>query len=71
MGSATVNNLIEEFMRLSLDDKEYAAELIHKQLIEVKRDVIAKNAKKAVTAFRKKIARSGTLEEFYKDMESD
>ena len=33
MSTATVNNLIEEFIHLPLDDKEYAAEVIKKQLI--------------------------------------
>ncbi len=71
MSTATVNNLIEEFIQLSLDDKEYATEVIKKQLIEAKREAIAKRAKKAVADFRKKMIKSGTVKELYKDLESD
>jgi len=46
MRTATLNNLIEEFIQLPLDDKEYATEVIKKQLIEAKREAIAKSAKK-------------------------
>jgi hypothetical protein len=71
MSTATVNNLIEEFIQLSLDDKEYAAEVIKKQLIEAKREAIAKRAKTTVADFRKKMIKSGTVKELYKDLESD
>jgi hypothetical protein len=66
-----VNNLIEEFIHLSLDDKEYAIEVIKKQLIEAKREAIAKKAKTAMVSFRKKITKRGTVKELYKDLESD
>ena len=71
MSTATVNNLIEVFIHLPLDDKEYAAEVIKKQLIEAKREAIAKRAKTAMTGFRKKMTKCGTVKELYKDMESD
>jgi hypothetical protein len=71
MNTATVNNLIEEFIHLPLDDKEYAAEVIRKQLIEAKREVIAKRAKTAMAGFRKKITKCGTVKELYTDMEGD
>ena len=71
MSTATVNNLIDEFIHLPLDDKEYAAEVIQKQLIEVKREAIAKRAKTAMAGFRKKMTKCGTVKELYKDMESD
>jgi hypothetical protein len=71
MSTATVNNLIDEFIHLPLDDKEYATEVIKKQLVEAKRDAIAKRAKTAVAGFRKKIIKCGTVKELYKDLESD
>ena len=71
MSTATVNNLIEEFIHLPLDDKEYAIEVIKKQLIEAKRDAIAKREKTAMASFRKKLTKSGTVKELYKDLESD
>ena len=71
MGTATVHNLIDEFIHLPLEDKEYAAEVIRKQLIEEKREAIAKRAKTAMAGFRKKVTKSGTVKELYKDLESD
>jgi hypothetical protein len=70
MSTATVNSLIEEFIHLPLDDKEYAAEVIHKQLIEAKREAIAKRAKTTMAGFRKQTTKSGTVKELYKDLES-
>ena len=71
MRTGTVNNIIEEFIHLSLDDKEYATELIKKQLIEAKREAITKRAKTAMAGFRKKTTKCGTVKELYKDLESD
>ena len=71
MSTATVNNLIEEFIHLSLDDKEYATEVIKKQLIEAKREAIAKRAKTAMTSFSKKTTKCGTVKALCKDLESD
>ena len=71
MSTATVNNLINEFIQLPLEDKEYATELIKKQLIEAKREAIARRAKTASANFMKKITKSGTVKDLYKDLESD
>ncbi len=71
MSTPTMNNLIEEFIHLPLDDKEYAAEVIKKQLIEAKREAIAKRAKTAIAGFKKKMTKYGTVKDLYKDLESD
>ena len=63
MSTATVNNLIEEFNHLPLDDKEYATEVIKKQLIEAKREAIAKRAKTAMASSRRKMTKCGTVKE--------
>ncbi|MDE2060569.1 MAG: hypothetical protein KGL31_08625 [candidate division NC10 bacterium] len=63
---------MEEFNFLPLDNKEYATEVIKKQLIEAKREAIARRAKTAMASFRKKkITKHGTVKELYKDLESD
>jgi len=71
MKVATVNKIIEDFNRLPLDDKEYAAEVIKKQLIEAKRLAIAKRAKEAMANLRKGNSKIGNIKELYKDLESD
>jgi hypothetical protein len=49
--------------------KEYAAEVIRKQLIAAKREAIAKRAKTAMAGFRKQMTKSGTVKDLYKDLE--
>ena len=71
MGSATINKLIDDFSHLPLDDKEYAIEVIKKQLIEAKREAIAKRAKEAMANLKKGMIKRGRVKDLYKDLESD
>jgi len=71
MSSATLNKLIEDFSHLPMDDKEYAIEVIKKQLTEAKRETIAKRSKEAMVNLKKGIIKRGTVKELYKDLESD
>ena len=71
MGTTTINKLIEDFSLLPLDDKEYAAELIKRQLIEAKREAIVKRTKEAMAKLKKGMIKRGTVKELYKDLESD
>ena len=71
MNVKTLNKIIEDFSHLPLDDKEYAVEVIRKQLIEAKRAAIAKRAKEAMVNFRKGNSKIGDIKELYKDLESD
>jgi len=71
MNGATLNKIIDDFGHLPLDDKEYAVEVIRKQLIEAKRAAIAKRAKEAMVNFRKGNSKIGDIKELYKDLESD
>ncbi len=71
MSSTTLDRLIDDFKQLPLNDKEYAIEIIKKQLIEAKREAIAKRAKEAMANLKKGIVKRGTVKELYKDLESD
>ncbi|GMT47043.1 MAG: hypothetical protein IEMM0007_0609 [bacterium] len=71
MGDTTLNKLIEDFSHLKLDDKEYAVEIIKKQLIEAKRDSMAKRAKEVRANLKKGMIKKGTVKELYMDLESD
>ncbi|OGW47885.1 MAG: hypothetical protein A2Y66_00660 [Nitrospirae bacterium RBG_13_41_22] len=71
MSSATLNKLIEDFSILPLDDKEYAIEVIKKQLMEAKREAIAKRAREALINLKKGTSKRGTVKKLYKDLESD
>ena len=71
IGHTTLNKLIEDFDLLPLSDKEYAADIIKKQLIEAKREAIAKRAKEVMANLNKGITKRGSVKELYKDLESD
>ncbi|TVM00263.1 MAG: hypothetical protein CV087_14955 [Candidatus Brocadia sp. WS118] len=71
MGTKTLNKLIEDFSQLPLEDKEYAIDIIKKQLAEAKRDVIAKRAKEAMSNLKKGLIKRGNVKDLYKDIEGD
>ena len=54
-----------------MEDKEYAIDVIKKQLIEAKRDAIAKRAKEAMANLKKGLVKKGTVKDLYKDLEGD
>jgi hypothetical protein len=69
MKSSTLDRLIEDFGRLPLDDREYAADLIKKQLIEAKREAIYRRTKSALNNLKKGKIKSGTVRDLWKDLE--
>ena len=71
MNNSDINKVIEEFSHLPPEDKEYVAEVIRKQLIEVKRDRLAERAQEARRNFERGSAKVGMLEELREDLESD
>ena len=71
MSTTTVSSVIDVFIQLPIDDKEYAVEVIKKQLMEAKREAIAKKARSAMAGFKKKTIKCDSLKESYKDLESD
>lgn len=71
MPATEINRVIEEFNLLSLDEKEYVAEMIHKQLIEYRREQIFHQAKDARKDFTQGNVKSGSLQDLYKDLEDD
>ncbi|MEK7289426.1 MAG: hypothetical protein AAB067_04550 [Planctomycetota bacterium] len=71
MSIISLSNLIENFSQLPLGDKEYALDIIKKQLIEAKRDAIAKRAKEAMSNLKKGMVKKGTVKDLLKDLEGD
>ncbi len=71
MSSTTLDKLIDDFKQLPLDDKEYAIDIIKKQLAEAKREAIVRRAKEAMANLKKGMIKRGTVKELYKDLESD
>ena len=71
MGTTSLNRLIEDFNELPFEDREYAVELIRKQLIEAKRERIAGRAKEAMSNLKKGKVKRGSGEDLLKDLEND
>ena len=71
MRISVVSAVIDEFSRLSLEDKEYVAEIIEKQLIEAKREAIGKRAREAMANLKKGVVKEGTVKDLYEDLESE
>jgi ribosomal protein S1 len=71
MSTTALNKLIEDFNHLHMDDKEYAVDVIKKQLAEAKRGAIARRAKEAMANLKKGAIRKGTVQDLHKDLEID
>lgn len=71
VASVTLNDVLKDFSLLPLPDKKYVIEIMEKQLIEAKRDDIARRAKRAIKNFKKGASKKGTTEDLYKDIELD
>jgi len=71
MSNITLNQVIKDFSSLPLDDKEYAIDIIEKQLVEAKRDAIAKRATRAMANLKKGAVKKGGTKELYRDLEID
>jgi len=66
-----LNKVIEDFNNLPLEDREYALELIKKQIIEAKREAIAKRTEEANDNLKKGNVKKGNIETLRRDLESD
>ena len=71
MSTLGLNKLIDDFSQLPLEDKEYAIDVITKQLLEAKRNAIARRAKQADTNLKKWMVKKGNLKALYEDLEND
>ena len=71
MDSVSVNKVIDEYQYLSIEDMEYVASIIQKQLIELKRENLAARVQEAKSNYVQGLTKSGGLKELMEDMESD
>lgn len=68
---AMIKTLVDDFQGLSLEDQEYVAEVIQKQLIESRREYLAKRVSEAKANYRAGQCKSGSFKELMEDIESD
>ena len=71
MSQTILHKVIEDFNHLSLDEREYVIDVVKKQVIEAKRDAIARRSKEARANLKKGKIKTGTVKQLYEDLESD
>lgn len=71
MSNVTLKKIIKDFKSLPIEEKEYALEIVKKQTIEAKREIIAKRAREANNNYRVGNIKTGDIGSLYKDLESD
>lgn len=71
MGNTSINRVIEEFEGLPLEDKEYVAEILKKQVIELKRQKLLVRAQEAKGNLERGTVNTGTVKDLFEDLESD
>ena len=71
MDGMNVNRVINDFGHLPLEDKEYVAQIIEKQLVEAKRMAVAQRGKEAKDNFEKGLVKEGSVKDLQEDLESD
>jgi len=67
----TLDNFLDEFSRLSIEDQEMLLDLLKKRNIEQKRMRIVREVKEAQREYKKGLTKRGTVEDLMKDLESD
>jgi flagellar motor switch protein FliG len=71
MTTTQMNNLIESYDRLSIDDKEYLSDLLQKNLAESKRKTLVDRVKEAEANYSAGKVKKGGLKDLYEDLEND
>ncbi len=71
MTTTGLSKIIDEFSYLPLEDKDYAIDIMKKQLIEAKRNALFRRAKQAETNLKKGAIKKGTVKDLYEDIEDD
>ncbi len=71
MSQITINDALNDFQKLSDNDKEYFLEIAKKQMIEVKRKQLADRVAEAEKNYAEGKSKSGDADALLKDLEND
>jgi len=66
-----LDQILDEIASLSLDEEEMLLNIIKKRHIERKREQILKDSRETRRAYKKGLAKRGTVADLMKDLESD
>lgn len=66
-----VNTIIDDWGHLPLEDREYVVDILNKQIVEARREKIAKRSTKALSNLKKGKVSKGSAKDLYKELEND
>ena len=66
--SLAIDNILEEVSKYPLYDKEMLVEILHKRLIDEKRDLIYKESKKAMKDYRSGKVKTGNVDDLFNSL---
>ncbi|MBK8549561.1 MAG: hypothetical protein IPL53_00325 [Ignavibacteria bacterium] len=71
MEALKLNKFLESFGKLENDEKEYALEIINKQMSDDNRKKIVNRVKESRANLKKGNVKKGSIKDLYKDLEND
>ena len=66
-----LDQILDEIASLTLDEQDMLINIIKKRQIERKREQILRDSRETMRAYKKGLARRGTVDDLLKDLESD
>ncbi|MBM4275751.1 MAG: hypothetical protein FJ134_15000 [Deltaproteobacteria bacterium] len=66
-----LDRILDEIASLSLEDEEILLNIVKQRHIERKRERILKDSRETMRAYRKGLAKTGTVDDLMKVLESD
>ncbi len=66
-----LDQILDEIASLSLEDQEILLNIIKQRHIEKKREQILRDSRETMRAYSKGLAKTGTVADLLKDLESD
>jgi len=66
-----LDQILDEIASLSLDEQEILLNIIKQRHIERKREQILRDSRETMRAYKKGLAKTGTVEDLIKDLEGD
>ena len=65
-----IDQILDEIASLSLDEQDMLINIIKKRQIERKREQILRDSRETMRAYKKGLAKRGTVDDLLKDLES-
>ena len=67
----TISKIIESWEQLSLNEKEYTFEILHKNIIESKRELLLQRIEEAKSNYLNGKTQSGNVDDLFEQLDND